>query len=57
MQNESFVNMERNQLRKERARYFFCAEMRENMTFEQARAKLSEAGQEHLLRYYDELNE
>lgn len=27
------------------------------MTFEQARAKLSEAGQEHLLRYYDELNE
>lgn len=27
------------------------------MTFEQAKAKLSEAGQEHLLRYYDELNE
>lgn len=49
--------MERNQLRKERARHFFCAEMREDMTFEQARAKLSEAGQEHLLRYYDELNE
>lgn len=27
------------------------------MTFEQAKAKLSEAGQEHLLRYYDELNQ
>lgn len=27
------------------------------MTFEQAKAKLSEAGQEHLLRYYDELTE
>ncbi len=27
------------------------------MTFEQAKAKLSGAGQEHLLRYYEELNE
>lgn len=27
------------------------------MTLEQAKAKLSDAGQEHLLRYYDELNE
>ncbi len=35
----------------------FCAEKRENMTFEQAKAKLSGAGQEHLLRYYEELNE
>ena len=27
------------------------------MTLEQAKTKLSDAGQEHLLRYYDELNE